>query len=512
MRKQLLPILSIPVALSAWLVSTTAHAATCIVPAESDPVAAGALLQDCVDDVNNGFYDTIDFAVPQSHEVEGPLVLERDVTILGTGQTLAPTAGFSGGDSMVVVGTGGTSVVAQIDGMDFQSSGSVMVRAIRVGEAHDLVLDGASILGFTLTPGNGGAVFGEPSSKVVIRNSHLAANQADNGGAVYIDGGEIVIKGAVLNSNSAANGAALATVAGAIVTVLDSQLLFNRATVDGGGVHIGPGASSVTVDETVFKFNEADDDGGGFFGGGEFANCTFQWNYAHDRGGGAVLGPKSFVVDSTFYENEAYRGGGLAVLFDGSHDMTVDGTTFEGNHADRHVPSQGQPTGGGLYVNRTSGTTPGTLIVNNSTFSGNSSLGAVATYGGGFGLAMVPAYLTHVTFYDNDAVFGGAIHTSSSSSTDLTLASSIVAGSPMAACAINSSFAEDTSLDDDGSCGVTYGSIDPLLAPLANNGGPTKTHLPGAPEVMGAATCYQTIDQRGVARPSTDCDIGSVEQ
>src|SRR5262249_17493448 len=58
--------------------------------------------------------------------------------------------------------------------------------------------------------------------------------------------------------------------------------------------------------------------------------------------------------------------------------------------------------------------------------------------------------------------------------------------------------------------------VDPLLGPLADNGGPTKTHLPAAaspavdagnPATSGAFACEPT-DQRGVARPiGPRCDI-----
>ena len=63
---------------------------------------------------------------------------------------------------------------------------------------------------------------------------------------------------------------------------------------------------------------------------------------------------------------------------------------------------------------------------------------------------------------------------------------------------------------------------DPLLAPLANNGGPTQTRLPlpGSP-VIGDGTpaiCNQTgvgnvngLDQRGFARPTDLCALGAVE-
>ncbi|MCX6023153.1 MAG: hypothetical protein NTZ05_15775, partial [Chloroflexi bacterium] len=58
-------------------------------------------------------------------------------------------------------------------------------------------------------------------------------------------------------------------------------------------------------------------------------------------------------------------------------------------------------------------------------------------------------------------------------------------------------------------------NINPLLSPLANNGGPTLTMLPAAnsPAVnAGGATCGVSTDQRGVARPQgSQCDIGAVE-
>ncbi|HSD88220.1 MAG TPA: right-handed parallel beta-helix repeat-containing protein [Kofleriaceae bacterium] len=59
-------------------------------------------------------------------------------------------------------------------------------------------------------------------------------------------------------------------------------------------------------------------------------------------------------------------------------------------------------------------------------------------------------------------------------------------------------------------------AVDPLVRPLADNGGPTLTIALGAgsPAIDAAATagCPAT-DQRGVARPlGTACDIGAVEQ
>jgi hypothetical protein len=70
-------------------------------------------------------------------------------------------------------------------------------------------------------------------------------------------------------------------------------------------------------------------------------------------------------------------------------------------------------------------------------------------------------------------------------------------------------------LATDTSCGLNN-VPDALLGPLADNGGPTKTHmpLPGSPAIDFVADgCPPpAADQRGVARPvGTACDAGAVE-
>jgi hypothetical protein len=72
-------------------------------------------------------------------------------------------------------------------------------------------------------------------------------------------------------------------------------------------------------------------------------------------------------------------------------------------------------------------------------------------------------------------------------------------------------------LSSDNTCGFGPGrdNVDPLLGPLADNGGPTRTHLPGpgSPAIDGGTTsgCPAT-DQRGAARPGgVSCDVGAVE-
>jgi hypothetical protein len=75
-------------------------------------------------------------------------------------------------------------------------------------------------------------------------------------------------------------------------------------------------------------------------------------------------------------------------------------------------------------------------------------------------------------------------------------------------------------LSSDSTCGFTAGgdlqNTNPLLGPLATNGGPTPTYalLPGSPAFdTGPNTGCPATDQRGITRPQgIRCDIGAFER
>jgi hypothetical protein len=71
-------------------------------------------------------------------------------------------------------------------------------------------------------------------------------------------------------------------------------------------------------------------------------------------------------------------------------------------------------------------------------------------------------------------------------------------------------------VDDGFECGFTTADrrgVDPLLGPLADNGGPTDTFALGAgsPALDFAGACGLAADQRGLARPPSACDSGAFE-
>ena len=75
-------------------------------------------------------------------------------------------------------------------------------------------------------------------------------------------------------------------------------------------------------------------------------------------------------------------------------------------------------------------------------------------------------------------------------------------------------------VDSDGTCAAVSPSLnftvimDPKLDPLADNGGPTLTHLPQPDSpLIDMGTICEPNDQRGFPRPAgRDCDIGAVER
>jgi len=125
--------------------------------------------------------------------------------------------------------------------------------------------------------------------------------------------------------------------------------------------------------------------------------------------------------------------------------------------------------------------------------------------------------ITNCTFCENTAQHGGGMRTSGSS---LTMRNTILAANGPDDCDGPVSSA-GYNLEGGTSCGCTEATdqqdTDPMLGPLADNGGPTLTHalLPGSPalDVIPWPGAPAT-DQRGFLRPYPVgglADIGAVE-
>jgi predicted outer membrane repeat protein len=147
---------------------------------------------------------------------------------------------------------------------------------------------------------------------------------------------------------------------------------------------------------------------------------------------------------------------------------------------------------GGIFI-RT-----GTATVSNSTFSGNSA----AFYGGGIA-SKDTLEVSNSTLSGNRAFEGGGIYNLGGTAT---LKNMIVANSPSGESCFGTISNCGYNLDSGTSCGfpTENSNKDPLLGPLADNGGPTKTHalLAGSPAIDQGNSFGESTDQRGMPRPS----------
>ena len=215
-----------------------------------------------------------------------------------------------------------------------------------------------------------------------------------------------------------------------------------------------------------------------------------------DRGVTAALSGLTITGGSTT------TGGGLVNL----GTITLTDCTISGNSA---------IFGGGVY-------NYGTATFTDCTISGNS-----AGYGGGVN-AYGPLTLTACTVSGNSAAIGGGVILHGGADSRTTIGDTIVAGnaaiiSPDLFGTVDQDRGSNLIGDGDGASGFTaagdqVGSaaspIDPLLAPLGDYGGPTRT-MPlrsGSPAIgKGVAVAGLTADQRGFALDSPQPDIGAFQ-
>ena len=170
-------------------------------------------------------------------------------------------------------------------------------------------------------------------------------------------------------------------------------------------------------------------------------------------------------------------------------------------------------------------------VIRNSTISDNIAApqpGAPPiVFGPGVGSAGFTA-IEHSTIARNTVAAGGALLAGENIATEhlgavtgiTTVSSSVIGGGTGGAtpnCGGEGIESHGNNVVSDLSCGPTASGdrvgVDPLLAPLADNGGPTDTValLPGSPAIDAGVGCPAN-DERGVSRAQgTTCDAGAFE-
>ena len=241
-----------------------------------------------------------------------------------------------------------------------------------------------------------------------------------------------------------------------------------------------------------------EDAGTAAFGGGAFVytmdlvDSTVTGNRAehqfnpgrtnYDIGGGIITVRGGSIANSTIDSNTSYgRGGGVATF----NPMTISNSTFSSNIAQNDV-------GGALFLRW-----PATLDANNSTITANHA----AAGGGGLWLAISGSNLQSSIVFGNSAGAGHFADVEGRQALSIDGAHNLVG-----------------SVDPAVTLPADTVSANPLLGPLANNGGPTRTHAlsAGSPAVdAGSNPALLPFDERGTPFPrvyGAATDIGAYEQ
>jgi hypothetical protein len=337
---------------------------------------------------------------------------------------------------------------------------------------------------------NGGAIE-NLGGTVNLTTVRLIGNIGGDGGAIY-NTGTLHITDGLFFLNWAINGASIFNKG--TMRVLESQFIFNRAQ-RGGGV-MNDGGTLELLQNNLFRTNMAERGGGGIYN--RAGNVTVRYGKFIDNradigrgiveGGGGIYTeddqtPGRFpwrygrlrVFTTSFVSNRAEHGGGMAsrgAWTDVSHSL------FGGNIAG---------AGGGFFSSAPREYTSTRAWISNSTFDGNrATVGGAMHIRDGFDVLLSYVTITNNSARNRDGVAGGGgivgqplIEYSIVASND-----GDNCGTPLRDRTGRERYTTNLEYPGD-TCHLLITGLDPLLAALADNGGPTQTRalLPGSPAI-----------------------------
>jgi hypothetical protein len=288
----------------------------------------------------------------------------------------------------------------------------------------------------------------------------------------------------------------------------------------------------------------SDGDGGGIRSAGvlTLTDCTISANQAvgtefvGGHGGGVLNDRGTMTITrctisnnsaqySTGSSGDCPSGSGGGILNYPGGSLTVNNSTISGNSFSVH-DGFGLCSGGGGGGGIGNG---GSMIVRNCTISGNSvsGTGLATAVGGGIrnygNLQITSSTIAYDSVSGQNGAFGGGIYSSAPTRSDSSIIAlnsaptgpDLTGGGGLQSMGYNlignNADAVISSHPTD-QIGTPAAPIDPLLGPLANNGGPTLTHAlqAGSPAIDRGDPAAPPEDQRGYGRVGVP-DVGAFE-
>ncbi|TVR77808.1 MAG: hypothetical protein EA409_11370, partial [Saprospirales bacterium] len=228
--------------------------------------------------------------------------------------------------------------------------------------------------GFTIRDGNADGI-----GTVTFNGGSAPRN---DGGGVYVDGGNNFLRNNTIYNNSAAqNGGGISIFEG--VNVISNNDLNSNEAERGGGIYTSQ--SNTSLSDNIVANNTAVLDGGGIyisFGNNTLTNNSIYENQAANGAGVYLSFGNQHLNRNNISGNSASSGGGGIFTSQGVHTMinnAISGNTVSGNgggihasfsnnsHTNNTISGNNASAGGGLY------TFGGSNSITNTTIWGNSS-------------------------------------------------------------------------------------------------------------------------------------------
>lgn len=390
-----------------------------------------------------------------------------------------------------------------------------------LGTTGNVIIADSTFTGNTALGGNGG-------------NFNNGGGSSVRGGSIYFGGGTLDVDGTrIVNSNATggtggngpgnqSNGGVGGTAYGGGAYIAGTSSIdnstFENCAATGGNSGTGQNGSNFG----------ADSGGGGLFSLGNVTvtNSTFNLNSANGGDAGDTFGPDCFGAHQSG-DGGAARGG--AVQADAG-SLTINTATFANNSANGGNGGDGGPTnvgtcsqsahgaGGLAHGGAITNTNTATVNIKHATISGNNAqagntgvnqAGAnrpprLVAEGTGGGIRVGPASVT----LENTIIAGNTAANGLGDTTAAPIAGPNVDGTVTSLG--HNLLGTATEANGFTGSGDQTGA-NPLLAPLANNGGPTQTMAltPTSPAIDAGVAAASSFDQRALPRTYNDPGVAN---
>lgn len=420
----------------------------------------------------------------QAITLASEIVIDDPSIEIDASSSAAPVTLSAGGATRLFRMIGGSELT--LKNLTLSGGSDTFGAAVSLTGRSNLILAGGGISGCNASQ-QGGALWISGHSSVTATGTRFAMNTASYGGAVFIDGvnGPLSFESCIFEENSAySQGGAIIFDAPTFSTDPLTELTltgsrFRANTANFGGALWCEELIALWIDECHFDANTARN-GGALFVGDRWledehkavisiANSTFSSNAANSQGG-AIYASSAIITatNATFSTNFARSGGG--------------GIQFQGGNLDLRFCT--------IYGN-----------------THNSGAGGIALPGSGSLLSLRGCIVAgNGADRDIDASHA-AITVLSKGGNFIGNNTSVEVPFPLPAAASEPNESGDY-------VGSQTSPLDPLLIPLADNGGSAPTHLflSGALQRNHVTADFPERDQRGLPRPQgAAADIGAVE-